>query len=419
MLKIKGNKTLTGEVQISGSKNASLALIVASLLNKEEVVLKNVPNILDVNILLNILRYLNVIIEYKNNELYINSKNIEYKTLAIDDVKKIRGSSYLMGAFLSLFKKVEIYNPGGCAFSNRPIDYHLEAFEIFGSNVSYYENKILITLDKEVNGYYHIPQISVGTTIDILIFASLLENTIILDNIANEPEVHEVINFLILLGVEIVKIKEKTLFVKGNKSLKNRITYTLKNDRIEAQTFALIGASIGENLIIKGFDIFDNLYLLNIFIKLKVPFNIQEDTLIISKIKDFEGLELETNPFPLLPTDIQPLLCVFLSLGRSKSTIEELIYPTRLSHVYELQKLGFNLDINNNYIIIKPINKLIGNIVTGKDLRGTFSLVIGALLVDDIVYINNEHFIYRGYENVIDKLKNLGADISEEKDGVL
>ncbi len=415
MIKIKGNKVLSGEVQVNGSKNAALGLIIASLLTKGNVCLENIPNIDDVKILLNILKYLNVNVIFKENTLNIDASKIEYKSLLIDEVKKIRASSYFMGAFLSLFNKVEIYNPGGCSFAYRPIDYHLKGFNTFGVIV----NENIDTLNLEINelksGYFFIDNISVGTTIDLLLFFALKENTFILDNIALEPEVLEVVNFLKLLGVEIKRIKEKTLFIKGKKDLKKDIKYRVMNDRIEAGTFALIGATLGDNLRIKGFNIFDNLYLLNIFIKLNVPFKMEKDALIISRHHNFNGLHIKTNPFPFFATDLQPLLCVFLSLAKEESSIIENIYPSRLSHIEELNKIGFNLESNNNKIIIKPLKKFKSNDIKGKDLRGGSALIMASLLVDDVVYFEGIEYVNRGYENFIERLKSLGAEIYEEE----
>ena len=415
MLKIKGGNLLRGSINVNGSKNAALALIAASLLTKGKVTLNNVPNILDVHVFIDILQYLNVKVSFNNNCLTLDSTYIEYKSLLIDEIKKLRASSYLMGVFLSLFNKVEIYNPGGCSFSERPIDYHLNGFKTFGVDINEVNSSLFLEVNNIKNGYYYIPNISVGTTIDLLLFASLKDNTFIIDNIALESEVEEVIKFLKLLDVEIIKIRERTLLIKGKKELKKDINYTVMNDRIEAATLALFGAALGDNLTINGFNLLDNLYLLNIFNKLKVPYILKENKLIISKVKDFKGIDLETNPFPLLPTDIQPILTVFLSLGIDESSIKENIYPSRISYVYELNKLNYNIKINNNKIIIKNSKKLKGNIVYGKDLRGSCALLLAALLIDDISYLEGYYFIKRGYEDLINRLNLLGANINEEK----
>ena len=418
MLKIRGNKVLNGVIEVKGSKNAALALIVCSILTKGKITLENVPNILDVNILLNILKYLNVKIEFNNNLLNIDSAEITYKSLIIDDCNKIRASSYLMGAFLSLFNKVEITNPGGCNFSERPIDFHLEGFKTFGAEVREDNNFLFIESNNVKNGYYYIPNVSVGTTIDLLLFFSLKECTFILDNVALECEVEEVIKFLTLVGVEIKRIKEKTLLIKGKKCLIDNIKYKVMNDRIEAGSFAILGACIGDDLKIKGFNMYDNLYLLNIFLKLKIPFKLEDDILTISRFTDFEGIKLNTNPYPLFPTDLQPLMCVLLSLGKSESLIEENIYPKRMSHLNELNKLGFNLSFNNNTIIVNNIKKLNKNRVVGYDLRGSFSLLIALLLIDDFSYLDGVKYLDRGYENLVVRLKEIGALIYEEKNNI-
>lgn len=415
MLKIRGNNLLKGVIEVKGSKNSSLALMAASILSRGKVKLINVPDIVDVRVMLDIFKYLNIDYIFEHNELFIDSSEIEYKSLMIDDVKKIRASSYFMGSFLSLFNHVEIYNPGGCAFSERPIDFHINAFKEFGVIVSESDNKIKLDSSNIHNGYYYIPKVSVGTTIDILLFSSLHENMFIIDNVAVESEVEEVIKFLRLLGVEILKIKERTLLVKGKKALNKDVEYNVMNDRIEAGTLALLGALLGDNLTIKGFNMFDNLYLLNLFNKLKVPYIIKDNNLMISRHIDFEGVDLETNPYPFLPTDLQPLISVFLSFGKSKSSIKENIYPSRISHVFELQKLNFNIEFNNNIIIINPTKKLIGNKVYGKDLRGGCALLMASLLVDDYTYFYGINYIERGYENFLSRLKNIGALIYEEE----
>lgn len=415
MLKIRGNNLLKGVIEVKGSKNSSLALMAASILSRGKVKLINVPDIVDVRVMLDIFKYLNIDYIFEHNELFIDSSEIEYKSLMIDDVKKIRASSYFMGSFLSLFNHVEIYNPGGCTFSERPIDFHINAFKEFGVIVSESDNKIKLDSSNIHNGYYYIPKVSVGTTIDILLFSSLHENMFIIDNVAVESEVEEVIKFLRLLGVEILKIKERTLLVKGKKALNKDVEYNVMNDRIEAGTLALLGALLGDNLTIKGFNMFDNLYLLNLFNKLKVPYTIKDNNLMISRHIDFEGVDLETNPYPFLPTDLQPLISVFLSFGKSKSSIKENIYPSRISHVFELQKLNFNIEFNNNKIIINPTKKLIGNKVYGKDLRGGCALLMASLLVDDYTYFYGINYIERGYENFLSRLKNIGALIYEEE----
>lgn len=415
MLKIRGNNLLKGVIEVKGSKNSSLALMAASILSRGKVKLINVPDIVDVRVMLDIFKYLNIDYIFEHNELFIDSSEIEYKSLMIDDVKKIRASSYFMGSFLSLFNRVEIYNPGGCTFSERPIDFHINAFKEFGVIVSESDNKIKLDSSNIHNGYYYIPKVSVGTTIDILLFSSLHENMFIIDNVAVESEVEEVIKFLRLLGVEILKIKERTLLVKGKKALNKDVEYNVMNDRIEAGTLALLGALLGDNLTIKGFNMFDNLYLLNLFNKLKVPYIIKDNNLMISRHIDFEGVDLETNPYPFLPTDLQPLISVFLSFGKSKSSIKENIYPSRISHVFELQKLNFNIEFNNNTIIINPTKKLIGNKVYGKDLRGGCALLMASLLVDDYTYFYGINYIERGYENFLSRLKNIGALIYEEE----
>lgn len=415
MLKIRGNNLLKGTIEVKGSKNASLALIAASILVKGKVKLMNVPNIKDVRVMLNILSYLNVDYTFENNVLFIDSENIEYKSLVIDDVKKIRASTYFMGSFLSLFNKVEICGPGGCNFSERPIDFHLNAFKEFGVNIIEDNNLILDSMNIH-NGYYYIPNVSVGTTIDILLFASLHNNMFIIDNIAIESEVEELIKFLTILGVEILKIKEKTILVKGKKELKKDIEYSVMNDRIEAGTLAIMGALLGDNLKIKGFNIFDNLYLLNIFSKLRIPYIIENNQLTISRCLDFIGINIETKPYPFFPTDLQPLISVLLSFGKTTSSIKENIYPKRLSHLYELNKLGFKFKTNNNIIIINPIDNLNKNIVYGRDLRGGCALLLASLLVDDYTYYSGIEYIERGYEDFIKRLKNIGALIYEEKD---
>lgn len=409
-IKVIGGKLLKGNVEIDGSKNLVVSLIPASLLCKGIVKLYNVPLISDVELLIKILGKLNVKTSYENKTLTIDSSNIKYIDLLDDDVRSFRASYYFMGVMLGLFSHLKIYHPGGCNFGKRPINYHLDAFKEFG--VSFNEDEII---DLEIKDFkdttINFKESSVGASINIILLAAYIEVETKINNVALEPEVSELLKFLSLMGVEIKGIGTRNIIIKGNKNLIG-CEFEVIPDRIEAGTYALLGATCGENITIYPFVKEHLESLFNIFNLLEVPYTYKNKSLTISKCNSSKGILIETSPYPGFPTDLQQPLTTFLSQINATSVVIENIYQERFAHIPMLNKMGANIIRNNNMIIIHGVNKLIGSEVDGKDLRGGASLVIASLSAEGESLVNGFKFINRGYVGIIDKVKKLGADIT-------
>ncbi|MCI6357984.1 MAG: UDP-N-acetylglucosamine 1-carboxyvinyltransferase [Erysipelotrichaceae bacterium] len=409
VIKIKGNKLLKGAVDISGSKNLCVALLPAALLAQDIVTIHNIPPISDVYNLIDILEVLNARVIYKDDVLIIDSSNIKYSDLTIETMHKLRASYYFYSVMLGLFKKLKTYGIGGCRLGSRPIDLHLKAFEILGviinSNDDTYEfdgakmHKARIVFEKS----------SVGATINTLLLATQIKGKTIIENAAQEPEITELIKYLKQMGADIYQ-SESTIVIDGGKKM-HGTEFTNIPDRIEAGTYALIGAAVGDKLKIRNIVIEHIQSLLDIFDVLEVNYRIEKNNLIVSKSKITKGIVILTSPYPGFPTDLQQPLTTFLSVNKGTSVIIESIYDNRFAHIKELNRMGANIQTTNMNIIIHGVEELNGTVVSGKDLRGAASLVLAGLMAKGETIVSGLEYINRGYENMIKKLKKLHAKI--------
>ena len=405
---IQGGNKLKGDVYIEGSKNASLALIAASLLSKDKVIIQNVPKIQDVFDLIEIIKDLNVTVDFISNVLIIDSSNIRYSPLKNPIVKNLRASYYLMGVMLALFNKCEIYFPGGCNLGNRPIDMHISSFQKLGVETRFKNELYCFELIKPKNTIVTFNKKSVGATINTLLLASTYEKVKI-KNISIEPEVMQVIEALTLMGVQI-KLDNDDCVVYGRKN-KHGFMISVIPDRIEAGTYALIGAALAEELHIRNININHLQYLLELFDNINVKYTNTINELVVYKSNNIKGIKIKTNPYPGFPTDLQQPLTTLLTIAKEDSVIEETIYKDRVAHIYELNKMNAHIDINGSSFVVKGNSKLKGSILVGKDLRGTASLVLAALIADGKSEILGVKYLDRGYSNLITNLKSLGAHI--------
>ena len=359
--------------------------------------------------MIEIIKYLNVKIDFIENILIIDSTNIVYKPLVNDSVKRLRASYYFMGLMLSLFKECEIFSPGGCNLGNRPIDMHLDTFEKLGVNIEC--NNDVYKLKKVNYGTNKIEfkQKSVGATINTLLFISSFDKEIELVNISIEPEVMQVIEALRLMGVD-VKVYEDTCIINGRMK-KNGFMISIIPDRIEAGTYALIGAALAKQIRIHNVEINHLLYLLDLFDKINVRYEINKKTLIVYKSNKINGIKINTEAYPGFPTDLQQPLTVLLTCSNSDSVIKETIYKDRTAHIIELNKMGADIVVKEDEYLIKGNRTLVGSELSGKDLRGGASLVFAALLAKGTSKIEGLKYIERGYFNIVDNLKSLGANI--------
>lgn len=412
-LKIEGGKLLTGIIEIDGSKNAALALIPASLLAKNVVVLNNVPRINDVFDMLDILSILNVKYEFLGNTLTIDSSSIINKPLVDDCVRKIRASYYFIGALLSLFNEVTIAYPGGCKIGSRPIDFHINALEKTGVEVKQNDDILYFSYNYVTNTTIVFPFPSVGATINLILASAKRNNLIVLDNISCEPEVLQVIDFLNSCGAKIKRVDEKTLIIVGNDFSKCS-EFNIMQDRIESGTYCILGALLGNKLTIKNAGL---KYLQSLLLLLKqvgIIYRINNDSITFYQSKRKKTFSISTAPYPLFPTDLQQPLCVLASFIPGISYIYEGIYFDRKKHIKELNKLGCKIKSFNNKIIIEGPSRLKGTSVEAYDLRGGASLVVAALNAEGTTLISGVEYINRGYSNFIEKLQKVGATICLE-----
>ena len=409
---VEGGKLLEGDIYIQGSKNSSLAVIVASLLCKERVVIQNVAKIQDVLDLLEIIKLLNVNVEYVANVVIIDSRNIIYNKLTYNLIKKFRASYYFMGVMLSLFKKCEIYSPGGCNLGDRPIDMHIDAFKRLGVEINCDKDIYYMESKECFENKIRFKQKSVGATINTLLYASSIDKEIALENISIEPEVIQVIEALRLMGVDI-KLDNDTCFIKG-RNKKHGFMISIIPDRIEAGTYALIGAAVGKEIRIHQVEIDHLSYLFNLFNLMNVKYKVDKNCLTVYQSNDLRGIEIETLPYPGFPTDLQQPLTALLTKAKKDSVIKETIYKDRTAHIIELNKMGASIKVEGRTAVIDGVKSLVGSKVRATDLRAGAAMVIAGLIADGETEIVDIEHIDRGYPNIEDKFRALGANIRRE-----
>ena len=409
-LVINGRKTLTGDVKISGAKNSVVALIPAAILSDEEVTLYNVPNISDTKALINIIELLNGEVDYQNETMKINTKNIQNKVVLEDLSKKLRASYYFMGALLAKFKYAEIYFPGGCNIGSRPIDFHIKGFKKLGAEVIIEGNKYIFKAEKLKGANIYLDFASVGATVNIMLAAVKAEGTTHIHNAAKEPEIVNVATLLNNMGAKITGAGTSEITIKGVKKLGAAVVDVIP-DRIEAGTYLIMGALLGEKLKINGI-IEDHLDAL--IVKLKesgVNLEIESNNITVSKPEKLKAVNIKTLVFPGFPTDLGQPMCTLLTQAEGVSVFEETIYENRMGHIKHLQNMGANITVNDRTALIVGSTRLNGNSVKATDLRAGAAMVIAGLIADGTTTISDIDHILRGYESIVEKLQKVGADI--------
>ncbi len=408
---VNGGKTLSGTIHVSGAKNSAVALLPAAILCDEEATIYNVPNISDTDALIDILKLLNVDVNYNNDEITINSVNIENKIIGEDLCSKLRGSYYFMGALLGKKKKVEIAFPGGCDFGERKIDLHFKGFLSLGAKVEFNDNYFLITADKLTGSEIYLDFASVGATINIMLAAVKADGVTKINNAAKEPEIVNVATFLNNMGAKITGAGTSTIIIEGAKYLHKAIIEVIP-DRIEAGTYLILGAMLGKKFVV------DNLieeHLTALISKLKdMGVNIVrvKNGLEVNCKSSYKPINIKTLPYPGFPTDLAQPMTTLLTQCWGTSFIEETIYSNRMGHVSELNKMNAKIKINGNTSIITGQTVLHGSNVKASDLRAGASLVLASLLASGRSTIKNAEYILRGYSNLVYKLRGVGADIN-------
>ena len=409
-LQIEKTDKIIGTVNISGSKNASLPMLAVSILTNEEIRLQNVPDILDIEYMINLLRSIGVNIEFnKETNVLVMKKRKLKSNIKSEYLEKIRASYYLMGSLFSKKRKIKTNFPGGCNFEKRPIDYHLDAFRTMGAKVYSKSNQIVIKRNKKLSSSIKLPNKSVGTTINIILASVLTKGITEIINPSLEPEVLDFINLLNKMNASI-KINKDKVIITGVTRL-HGTTYKVMSDRIEAGSYLFLAASAKQsNVLIKNVNVNHLKEVIRLISLSGVDLLIKENTIRVLKNSSIKKMNIVADNYPAFPTDLQQIATACLLFGDNISTVKDNIYKNRFTEVNELIKMKANIEKEDNKIIIYPSN-LVGTIVYAHDLRAGFSLIIAAINADNVTIIENAEVIFRGYENIISKLSNINVKI--------
>ena len=408
---INGGKRLKGQINISGAKNSAVALIPGAILCDEAVTLYNVPNISDVDSLEEMLINLNSKIDRNpSGEVIIDSKNINNIPIKKELTKKLRASYYFMGALLGRFKHVEMCFPGGCSIGARPIDIHLKGFKALGATVKEDGENFIIDAENLKGTKIYLDFPSVGATINLLYAAVKAKGITVIENAAKEPEIDYVATFLNNMGAKITGAGTNKIKIVGVNYLHSCIHEVIP-DRIEAGTYEIIAAAVGDEVKINNI-IPEHLETLNQKLKdMNVDINVYDDYVIVGKSNNLKGCDIVTEIYPGFPTDLQQVLASLMAVSKGNSSIKETIWENRFQNLYELEKMGAKINIIDDVAFIQGVENLKASEIIATDLRAGAGLIVAGLLADGVTIINNADFILRGYANIVEKLTNIGADI--------
>ena len=416
-LVINGGTPLKGEVTISGAKNAAVAILPAALLINGKCTIENIPNISDVKISCEILSKLGAKIEWiDNNTITIDSTDICEHKAPLDMTSKFRASYYLIGSLLSRCRDVEVGLPGGCNLGSRPIDQHIKGFEALGATVNISNGKIQAKADKLVGTSIYLDIVSVGATINVMLASVLAEGTTIIDNAAKEPHVVDVANFLNTMGADIRGAGTDVIKINGVRELKGGATYSVVPDQIEAGTFMIAAVASKGDILIKNC-ITKHLECLTAKI-IEIGGHVEEDGDEIRVWCDSrpKKANIKTLPYPGFPTDLQSQIGVALSIADGTSIINESIWESRFQYTNELNKMGAKITAQGKSAIFEGVDKLYGASVYSTDLRAGAALIIAGIIASGTTEIYNLKHIDRGYEDIEEKFRKLGAKIERVKD---
>ena len=408
-IKIRGGKTLHGEVEISSSKNATVAILPAVVLASEVVKLYDVPQIEDINALTTLLRKLNIEVVENDDNFTIDPTDIRNVVLDCDEVRKLRASYYFMGALLGRFKHVRMLYPGGCNLGPRPIDLHLKGFESLGARITTEGDMIEINAERLVGDEIYLDIASVGATINIMLAAVFAEGRTVIRNAAKEPEIIDLSSMLNKMGAHIRGAGTSDITIDGVSRLKGCI-HDIIPDRIEAGTYICMAAAVGDDVTVRNVIPQHIEALLSKLEECGVKMEIGVDYVRVTASDELKAIDIQTQTFPGFATDLQQPITPLLCKAEGESHIVETIYPERFKHCRELSRMGASIDVGEARSVIYGPKKLHGAEVRATDLRCGAALIIGALMADGETVIHDAYHIYRGYAGIIEKLRGLGAD---------
>ncbi len=416
-LEIKGGRKISGIINISGSKNATLPILASTILTDKKVVIKNVPIVRDVETMVKLLNTIGSGIKLKKKEKKILIHNKKpLKTFApYNLLKTMRAGVLVLGSLLTKYGMAIVSLPGGCAIGSRPIDIHLNALKKMGANIKIKEGYIIASAKKGLKGnFIKFPKISVGATENILIASCLAKGKTKLRNCAIEPEVQDLINFLKKQGCKITKVGKRGIDVIGTKELKST-THRVIFDRIEAGTFIIASALTDGKLKIKNVNLQVMSAETGLLKKMGVSIIKRKNYIVANRLKKLNSINVITNPYPGFPTDLQAQIMVLMINAEGISKIKENIFENRFMHISELKRMGAHIETKGNEAVIFGKKKLSGAELMATDLRASVSLVLAGLIASNKTILNRIYHLDRGYENIEKKLSNCGAQIKRLK----
>ena len=413
---IKGGNPLYGEVEIGGAKNAALAILAAAIMTDETVTIDNLPNVRDINVLLQAIEEIGAHVERVDiHKVKINGSFIRGVNVDNEFIRRIRASYYLIGALLGKYKHAEVALPGGCDIGSRPIDLHMKGFRSMGADIDI-AHGLVIARAKELKGtHIYMDKVSVGATINIMMAAAMADGKTVIENAAKEPHVVDVANFLNSMGANIRGAGTDVIRIVGVEKL-HATEYSVIPDQIEAGTFMFAVAATGGNVLVK--DVIPKHLEATTAKLLEVGCQVEEFDDSVRVISDghLKHTQVTTLPYPGFPTDMQPQMAVLLGIAEGTSTVTESIFENRFKYVDELTRMGADIKVERNIAIISGVKRYTGARVNAPDLRAGAALVIAGLAADGITVVDDIYYIQRGYEALEEKLTKIGAKIARVED---
>ena len=413
---IKGGNPLYGEVEIGGAKNAALAILAAAIMTDETVTIDNLPNVRDINVLLQAIEEIGAHVERVDiHKVKINGSFIRGVNVDNEFIRRIRASYYLIGALLGKYKQAEVALPGGCDIGSRPIDLHMKGFRSMGADIDI-AHGLVIARAKELKGtHIYMDKVSVGATINIMMAAAMADGKTVIENAAKEPHVVDVANFLNSMGANIRGAGTDVIRIVGVERL-HATEYSVIPDQIEAGTFMFAVAAAGGNVLVKN--VIPKHLEATTAKLLEVGCQVEEFDDSVRVISDghLRHTQVTTLPYPGFPTDMQPQMAVLLGIAEGTSTVTESIFENRFKYVDELTRMGADIKVESNIAIISGVKRYTGARVNAPDLRAGAALVIAGLAAEGITVVDDIYYIQRGYEALEEKLTKIGAKIARVED---
>lgn len=410
---IKGGNPLNGEVEIGGAKNAALAILAAANMTDETVYIENLPDVRDINAMLGAMEEIGAHVErVDRHTVKVNGSGVENCIVETESMKKIRASYYFLGALLGKYKKAQVPLPGGCNIGSRPIDQHLKGFKAMGA-VTRIEHGFIIAEAEELHGaHIFLDMVSVGATINIMMAAAMADGSTTIENAAKEPHVVDVANFLNSMGARIKGAGTDVIRIRGVRSL-HKTEYSIIPDQIEAGTFMFAAAVTGGNVVLHNVIPKHLEATSSKLMELGCEVHECDDAVRVIGPKRLQCAHVKTMPYPGFPTDMQPQIAVSLALAEGTSIVTESIFENRFRYVDELARMGACVKVEGNVAVISGVEKFTGARVNAPDLRAGAALVIAGLAAEGITIVDDIYYIERGYENLDQKLRGLGAQIEK------